>query len=164
MKTDAVSFQMHLFSFTLVRFGSSSCSYSWVFLILFLEAHSEPSQTSKISLKLPSLIFDWLLNISLVLWFQLFHSMCLALYQVVTELRKNFNKGILRDVESRLRILKQFNTMIDECEDEICEAIYKDLRKVSATYLNNSSSIMFSTYNLVAFKLHGERELVFVAG
>ena len=54
--------------------------------------------------------------------------------------------------------------MIDECEDEICEAIYKDLRKVSATYLNNSSSIMFSTYNLVAFKLHEERELVFVAG
>ena len=96
---------------------------------------------------------------SLVLWFQLFHSMCLVLYQVVTELRKNFNKGILREVESRLRILKQFNTMIDECENEICEAVYKDLRKVSASYLKNSNSVMFSTYNLVTFRLYGEMKL-----
>lgn len=96
---------------------------------------------------------------SLVLWFQLFHSMCLVLYQVVTELRKNFNKGILREVESRLRILKQFNTMIDECENEICEAVYKDLRKVSASYLKNSNSVIFSTYNLVTFRLYGEMKL-----
>ena len=85
--------------------------------------------------------------------------MCLVLYQVVTELRKNFNKGILREVESRLRILKQFNTMIDECENEICEAVYKDLRKVSASYLKNSNSVMFSTYNLVTFRLYGEMKL-----
>ena len=99
---------------------------------------------------------------SLVLWFQLFHSMCLVLYQVVTELRKNFNKGILREVESRLQILKQFNTMIDECENEICEAVYKDLRKVSASYLKNSNSVMFSTYNLVTFKTLWRNEAFFV--
>ena len=88
--------------------------------------------------------------------------MCLVLYQVVTELRKNFNKGILREVESRLRILKQFNTMIDECENEICEAVYKDLRKVSASYLKNSNSVMFSTYNLVTFKTLWRNEAFFV--
>ena len=45
-------------------------------------------------------------------------------------MRRNFRKGVLKSVESRIRALKQLHKMLEECEDEIYEALYKDLRKV----------------------------------
>ena len=52
------------------------------------------------------------------------------LFQLVQDLRKNFNAGVTKPIESRLHTLGQLNKLITECEDQFYDAIYKDLRKV----------------------------------
>ena len=48
----------------------------------------------------------------------------------MTHLRKSFRAGKMKSIESRLTQLKQLHLMITENEDQLYEAVKKDLNKV----------------------------------
>ena len=51
---------------------------------------------------------------------------------MVAKLRKGFKSGKTRDKSYRIQQLKNLFRMLEEKEDEILEAGYNDLRKVSS--------------------------------
>ncbi|XP_004210138.2 aldehyde dehydrogenase, dimeric NADP-preferring isoform X1 [Hydra vulgaris] len=51
------------------------------------------------------------------------------LSKVVNELRQNFKNGVMQGIESRLHQLQRLNDLLDENEELILEALYKDLHK-----------------------------------
>lgn len=76
-------------------------------------------------------------------WFSLCFCCCLcticspihplSLCQMVSDLRTVFRSGRTRAFEWRLQQLKGLLSLMEENQDKLCDALYKDLHKVSVT-------------------------------
>ena len=57
---------------------------------------------------------------------------------IVTHLRTKFNEGILDSFDKRKSQLQAFHKLVNENQDALCEAMWKDLHKVNLNFIKKT--------------------------